>query len=70
MRIECIHNLVEIPEDGVSMISLWRVEPKIDPLFSVSFSSCEHIRLQYRWLSRSVSEKLEVYLIMLIVRRR
>lgn len=68
MRKECIHNLVEVPEDGISVISLGRVEPEIDALLSVPFPSCEHIRLQYRWLSSPVPEKLEVYLVMLVVR--
>lgn len=63
----CLHNLVQIPEDRIRMETLSRVKPEVDPLFSVTFASSEHIGLQYIWLSCSVSQELKIYLVMFIV---
>lgn len=64
---ENLHYLVHVPEDGVRVESLGGIEPEIDPMFSVSLASCEHIRLQNVGLPAPVPQELEVYFIMLRV---
>jgi hypothetical protein len=45
------------------------VEPKLDPLFTISYSGCIDIGLQYIWLAKLISQELKVKLIMLATQR-
>jgi len=51
----CLHNLSLVPEDGVRVEILGRVEPKVEPLFSVAHSVHIHVCLYWVWFPCGVS---------------
>jgi len=61
------HNLIQVPENGVSVVFFRGIKPEIDSLLSITLASGEHICLQNVRLSCSVPQELKVYLIMLRV---
>ena len=63
----CLHNLIQVPENGVSVVFFRGIKPEIDSLLSITLASGEHICLQNVRLSCSVPQELKVYLIMLRV---
>jgi hypothetical protein len=61
--IQCLHDIVLVPIDRVVVeICSW-VEPKVDPLLSVTNTMGVHIGLKYVRLSSNVSQELKVELI-------
>lgn len=53
-----------IPENGIGMEILCRVEPEMELLLSVSLSLTEHIGMQCIWISAKIPKELKVNLIM------
>lgn len=60
-----LHNLIHVPENRVGVEGSGGIKPQINPLFSVSLSSREHIGLQYVWLPSPVPQELKVYFVVL-----
>lgn len=55
-----LHDVVMIPKYAVRVEFCWRIEPKIDPLFSVTFAVGIHISLDCVRLSGAVAQELEI----------
>ena len=62
-RKKDLHNVLRIPENGVSVEIGGGIEPKIELLLSVAFALTEHICVKYVRISAQVSQELEVNLI-------
>ena len=52
-----------VPEYGVSVIICSWVEPKVDPLLSITLSMCIHIRLDCVRLPAPIPQELKIQLI-------
>ena len=57
---ESLHNLALVPEDGIGMEVLSRVEPEVQSLFSVTHSIHINIGLDYVGFPSGVAKKLKI----------
>lgn len=61
-----LHNMRWVPMNGIVMVIGSGVEPRVELLFSASSSLRIYVRVDNVRLPRYISQKLEIYLIMLL----
>lgn len=61
----CLHNLALVPEEGVGVEVLGRVEPKAKPLLTVTYTINIHIGLDCVRFTGGVAEELKIKLIVI-----
>lgn len=59
-----LHNAMGVPHNGIVVEILCRIKPEMELLFFISYSLTEHIGMEGVGVSRRVSQKLYVDLIM------
>lgn len=60
MRVRRLHNVFVWPKDTVSVEIQRRIEPKINPLLSISFAMSKYVCLHRVRLATSVSQELKI----------
>lgn len=68
-RVEHLHDLVVVPEDGVGVELLGRVEPEEDPLLASAVPVGVNVRLQDDRLPGLVPEELEIEFVVVLSHR-
>jgi hypothetical protein len=64
-KLGCLHNLALVPEEGVGVEVLGRVEPKVKPLLTVTYTINIHIGLHCVRFTGGVAEELKIKLIVI-----
>ena len=67
---EHVHDVQRVPEDGVVVEVLCRVEPQVGPLLPAPDPLREHVGLHQVRLPADVAQELEVDLVVPVPRRR
>lgn len=59
-----LHDVLGLPNEGVSMEVSGGVKPEVELLFSVTFALSEYVCVKNIRVTTCVSQKLKIYLIM------